>query len=119
MAQQQNSSRSILIVTILVAIVLVAAIWPLSMIGKGGGQADGSDDVEGRIQPVAKLELAKAAARSSPGSWAWRRTPTRTRSPALSGMSCSFERCGGTWATPPRNTVTSFTAPSAPPRASA
>ena len=67
MAQQQNSSRSILIVTILVAIVLVAAIWPLSMIGKGGGQADSSDDVEGRIQPVAKLELAKAAAAKSDG----------------------------------------------------
>ena len=38
MARQQNSSRSILIVTILVAIVLVAVIWPLSMIGKGGSQ---------------------------------------------------------------------------------
>ena len=67
MAQQQNSSRSILIVTILVAIVLVAVIWPLSMIGKGGSQTGSSDDVEGRIQPVAKLELAKAAPAKSDG----------------------------------------------------
>ncbi len=67
MAQQQNSSRSTLIVTIVVAIVLIVVIWPLSMIGKGSVKTGSSDDVDLRIQPVARLELAKAAAAKSDG----------------------------------------------------
>ncbi len=67
MAQQQNSSRSILIVTVVVAIVLIVVIWPLSMIGKGSVKTGSSDDADLRIQPVARLELAKAAAAKSDG----------------------------------------------------
>lgn len=67
MAQQQDSSRAILIITIIVAIVLIVIIWPLSMIGKGRVTAGAGDEPEVRIQPVAKLELAKATAVKSDG----------------------------------------------------
>ena len=67
MAQQQHSSRSILIITIIVAVVLIIVIWPLSMIGKGSVTTAAGDEPEVRIQPVAKLELAKAAAVKSDG----------------------------------------------------
>lgn len=65
MAQQQHSSRLILIITIIVAVVLVAAIWPLSMIGKGSAPVVAADEADARIQPVARLELARAAAPSA------------------------------------------------------
>jgi cytochrome c5 len=43
-------------------------IWPLSMIGKGQCKTRRySDDADARIQPVAKVELAKAAAVKSDG----------------------------------------------------
>ncbi|HCV14530.1 MAG TPA: cytochrome c5 family protein [Candidatus Accumulibacter sp.] len=64
MAQQQSSSRLILVVTIVVAIVLIVVIWPLSLIGKGQVMPRSADDADARIQPVAKVELAKAAAKS-------------------------------------------------------
>ncbi len=67
MAQQQNSSRLTLIITIVVAIVLIIVIWPLSMIGKGSVKTGSGDEVDLRIQPVARLELAKAAAVKSDG----------------------------------------------------
>ncbi|MBK7956618.1 MAG: cytochrome c5 family protein [Candidatus Accumulibacter sp.] len=67
MAQQQNSSRLTLIITIVVAIVLIIVIWPLSMIGKGSVKTGSGDEVDLRIQPVARLELAKAAAAKSDG----------------------------------------------------
>ena len=67
MAQQQFSSRAILMITIVIAIILIVVIWPLSMIGKGSVKADGGDDADARIQPVAKLELAKAAPAKSDG----------------------------------------------------
>ena len=67
MAQQQFSSRAILMITIVIAIILIIVIWPLSMIGKGSVKADGGDDADARIQPVAKLELAKAAPAKSDG----------------------------------------------------
>ena len=67
MAQQQYSSRVILMITIVIAIILIVVIWPLSMIGKGSVKADGGDDADARIQPVAKLELAKAAPAKSDG----------------------------------------------------
>ncbi len=67
MAQQQYSSRAILMITIVIAIILIVVIWPLSMIGKGSVTAGGGDDADARIQPVAKLELAKVAPAKSDG----------------------------------------------------
>ena len=64
MANKQNSSQAILTVTIVVAIVLVILIWPLSMIGKGGSAAGGSDDAELRLLPVARVEMQKAVVKS-------------------------------------------------------
>lgn len=67
MAQQQSSSRLILVITIVVALLLVVVIWPLSLLGKGAGTPRATDDADARIQPVAKVELAKAAAAKSDG----------------------------------------------------
>jgi cytochrome c5 len=64
MANKQNSSRTIMMTTIAVSIVLVVLVWPLSMIGKGESAAGGSDDAELRIQPVARVEMQKAVAKS-------------------------------------------------------
>lgn len=61
MANTENSSRTIMIVTIVVAIVLIVIIWPLSMLGKGDTSSGSSDDAELRIQPVARVEMQKAA----------------------------------------------------------
>lgn len=63
MASTPNSSRGIMIGTILVAIVLIVVIWPLSQVGKGSAVAD-SDEAEVRIQPVARVEMQKAAAKT-------------------------------------------------------
>jgi cytochrome c5 len=54
-------------ITIVIAVILIVVIWPLSMIGKGGAKTAGNDDAEARIQPVAKVELAKAAAAKTDG----------------------------------------------------
>jgi len=59
-----NSSRTIMLGTIAVAIILTVVIWPLSMIGKGDPSADGADEAELRIQPVARVEMQKAVAPS-------------------------------------------------------
>lgn len=60
---KSNSSRTIMLITIAVAALLILVVWPLSMIGKG--TADGSgDDAELRIQPVARVEIQKAVAPS-------------------------------------------------------
>lgn len=68
MAQKQLSSRTILVITIVIAIVLMVVIWPLSMIGKGSsGVASDSDAVFARILPVAKLELERAPAAAADG----------------------------------------------------
>ncbi|MBL8397182.1 MAG: cytochrome c5 family protein [Candidatus Accumulibacter sp.] len=65
MSQGKNSSQAILMVTIVVAIVLTILIWQLASIGKGSTAATaGGDDADTRIQPVAKVELVKAAAKS-------------------------------------------------------
>ena len=64
MANKQYSSQAILTITIVVAIVLVVLIWPLSMIGKGGSAAGGSDEAELRILPVARVEMQKAVVKS-------------------------------------------------------
>ena len=47
-------------ITFAVAAVLILIVWPLSMIGKGPGDGSG-DDAELRIQPVARIEMQKAA----------------------------------------------------------
>ncbi|MCB1941020.1 MAG: cytochrome c5 family protein [Candidatus Accumulibacter sp.] len=67
MAQKQNSSRAILVITIVIAVVLIVVIWPLSMIGKGSVATGDSDAVYARILPVAKIELAKAPAAAADG----------------------------------------------------
>ena len=60
---EQHSSKSIMWATILIAIVLIAIVFPLT-VNKSGSAADaskGNDEADVRIQPVAKFELAKAA----------------------------------------------------------
>ncbi len=64
MAKPAYSSRTIMLITIAVAIVLTVIIWPLSMIGKGDSTAGSTDDAELRILPVARVEMRKAAAPS-------------------------------------------------------
>ncbi len=55
------SSRTILLITIVVAIVLVVVVWPLSQLGKGDASpAGGADDAELRILPVARVEMRQA-----------------------------------------------------------
>jgi len=61
MADNQNSSRTILMVTLAVAIVLTLVIWPLSMLGKGNVSSGSADEAELRVQPVARVEMQKAA----------------------------------------------------------
>lgn len=61
--KQQYSSRAIMTITIVVAAVLVVVVWPLSMMGKGD-TSTGTDDAELRIQPVARVEMQKAAVKS-------------------------------------------------------
>ena len=66
MADKQNSSRTIMVITIVVAIVLIVVIWPLSRMGKGSA-ATGADDVELRIQPVARVEMQSVAIAKTDG----------------------------------------------------
>ncbi len=68
MAEQNNSSSSssIMTVVIAIAVLLMVAIVPFSMKGKGSAaQATNSDESDARIQPVARVELKKAAAAPS------------------------------------------------------
>ncbi len=61
---EKHSSKSIMWATIIIAIVLIAIIYPLT-VKKSTSAADaagGNDEADVRIQPVAKFELAKAAA---------------------------------------------------------
>lgn len=64
MAENNHSSRSIMLVTIVVAIALIVLVWPLSMKGKGGAPVGANDDADARIQPVAKVEMMNVAAKS-------------------------------------------------------
>lgn len=64
MDNKQYSSKTIMLITIAVAIVLTVVIWPLSMIGKGSTSAGDTDDAESRIMPVARVEMQKAVAKS-------------------------------------------------------
>lgn len=66
----QYSSKGIMWATIVLAIVLIAVIVPFT-IKNHGSAADvskGGDDVEARIQPVARFEMAKAAAPAGSGA---------------------------------------------------
>ncbi len=60
-----NSSSSIMYLVIGIAVLLMAAIVPFSMKGKGSAPAGAGDEADARIQPVARVELAKAAAKAS------------------------------------------------------
>ena len=67
---EQHSSKSIMWATIIIAIVLIAIIFPLT-VKKSTSAADaasGNDEADVRIQPVAKFELAKAAAPAAGGA---------------------------------------------------
>lgn len=66
---EQHSSKSIMWTTIIVAIILIAIVYPLTA-NKGGSSANrsnASDEADIRIQPVAKFELAKAAPAAASG----------------------------------------------------
>jgi cytochrome c5 len=69
MAEQHNSSR-IMWVTIIVAIVLIAIIYPLTNKSFSGASQQGAsaDEADIRIQPVAKFALAKAEAPAEGGA---------------------------------------------------
>lgn len=60
MANKQYSSRTIMVITIIVSLALIVIIWPLSMIGKGGTAPVGGDEAELRIQPVARVAMQAA-----------------------------------------------------------
>ena len=63
------SSRTILLITIAVAVVLVVVVWPLSQLGKGDAASDGSaDEAELHILPVARVEMRAAASDGKPRS---------------------------------------------------
>jgi cytochrome c5 len=53
----KNSSSKIMYLSIALAIILMVIVVPFSMSGKGN-KSGASDDVESRIAPVAKIELA-------------------------------------------------------------
>lgn len=66
---KQHSSKSIMWAVIVVAALLIAVIFPLT-VNHGGSAADianGSDEAENRIQPVARFALAKAPAAATSG----------------------------------------------------
>lgn len=64
MAANYSSSKSIMFITIIVAVVLTLVIWPLSLIGKNKPAAGNSEEAESRIQPVAMTEMRKLVVKS-------------------------------------------------------
>lgn len=67
---EQHSSKSIMWAVIIVAIALIAIVYPLT-VKKSTSAADaagGNDEADIRIQPVAKFELAKAAVPTAGGA---------------------------------------------------
>lgn len=62
MSDKNHSSRTILLGTVAVAVILVVVIWPLSMLGKGS--SSNPDEAELRIQPIAQIEMQKAVPKS-------------------------------------------------------
>jgi cytochrome c5 len=67
MADKEYSSRTTMTIGIVVVIALIALIWPLSQMGKGGVAAGGADETELRIQPVARVEMQSVAAAKPDG----------------------------------------------------
>ena len=71
MAEKSSSSQSIMYIVIGIAVVLIVALVPLSMKGKQSSPAMTSDEADQRIQPVARVELVKAAPKAAgPGDGA-------------------------------------------------
>lgn len=66
---EQHSSKGIMWATIIVAIVLIAIIYPLTdrAYESAADASKGNDEADVRIQPVARFELAKAAPAASSG----------------------------------------------------
>lgn len=64
---EQYSSKGIMWKTIGIAVVLIAIVYPLTDRSFNGAANSGADEAESRIQPVAKFELAKAAAPAASG----------------------------------------------------
>lgn len=66
----QYSSKGIMWATIVLAIVLIAVIVPFTVknFGSAADSAKGADDADVRIQPVARFEMAKAAAPAAGGA---------------------------------------------------
>ena len=64
-SKQTNSSSSIMYLVIGIAVLLMAVIVPVSMKGKGSAPAAATDDAAARIQPVARVELVKAAKKAA------------------------------------------------------
>jgi len=67
---EQHSSKSIMWVTIVVAAVLIAIIFPLTnkSFESPASNNAGADEAELRIQPVARFELAKAEVAEAGGA---------------------------------------------------
>lgn len=67
---EQHSSKSIMWAVIGIAIVLIAVVFPLTVkqSTSAADAAGGNDEADVRIQPVAKFELAKAAAPAAGGA---------------------------------------------------
>ncbi|MCK6389829.1 MAG: c-type cytochrome [Azonexus sp.] len=67
---EQHSSKSIMWVTIIIAIVLIAIIYPLTnkSFSSAANAGGGDDAAEVRIQPVAGFALAKADAGAATGA---------------------------------------------------
>ena len=67
MDKKPHSSRSIMLITIGVAILLSLLVWPLSKLGKGDASAPGGDEAELRVQPVARVDMRQAPVVRSDG----------------------------------------------------
>lgn len=67
MDKKPHSSRSIMLITLGVAILLSLLVWPLSKLGKGDASAPGGDEAELRVQPVARVEMRLAPVVRSDG----------------------------------------------------
>lgn len=66
---EAHSSKGIMIGVIVVAVILVAVVVPFSMTGsRPVPAANDREDVLARIQPVARIELKKAAAPAAAGA---------------------------------------------------
>jgi cytochrome c5 len=66
----QYSSKGIMWATIVMAIVSIAVVVPFTVktTGSAADAGRGADDVDARIQPVARFEMAKAAAPATGGA---------------------------------------------------